>query len=94
MRPFQVDPEFKSLFPSPNFPSYPSAHSCQSSAVVTVLGAFFPGDAEAIMKIAEETGNSRMWAGIHFQSDIDAGFDLGIAVGELVVERAMAMVEP
>jgi membrane-associated phospholipid phosphatase len=94
MRPFQVDPEFKSLFPSPNHPSYPSAHGCQTGAVVTVLGSFFPADAEALRKVAEETGNSRMWAGIHFQSDVDAGLALGEAVGQLVVGYAEAMVQP
>ena len=90
-RPFQVDPEFKSLFPSPNHPSYPSAHSCQSAAVATVLASFFPGDREALMLGAEEAGNSRMWAGIHFQSDIDAGLALGISVGQLVVEHIETM---
>jgi hypothetical protein len=94
MRPFQVDPEFKSLFPSPNFPAYPSAHSCQTSAVVTVLGSFFPADAEALMKTGEETGNSRLWGGIHFQSDVDAGFALGTSVGDLAFEYAQQMVEP
>jgi membrane-associated phospholipid phosphatase len=94
MRPFQVDPEFKPLFPTPNHPSYPSAHSCQSAAVATVLGSFFPADAEAVMKGAYEAGDSRMWAGIHFQSDIDAGLALGIAVGEKTIEKCeeMAMV--
>ncbi len=94
MRPFQVDPEFKSLFPSPNFPSYPSAHGCQTGAVVTVLGSFFPADAAALMKVAEETGNSRMWAGIHFQSDVDAGMTLGKTVGDLAVEHGRQMVQP
>jgi membrane-associated phospholipid phosphatase len=94
MRPFQVDPEYTSLFPAPNFPSYPSAHSCQSGAVMTVLGYFFPAAAEALMVGVEETGNSRVWAGIHFQSDIDAGTALGKAVGELVIEHAQQMVQP
>jgi membrane-associated phospholipid phosphatase len=94
MRPSQVDPEFKPLFPNPNFPSYPSAHGCGSGAVATVLAAFFPADADALIKGAEEAGNSRLWAGIHFQSDVDAGLALGKAVGELVVERAEAMVQP
>jgi membrane-associated phospholipid phosphatase len=92
-RPYQVDPEFKPLFLASSFPSYPSAHSCQTSAVVTVLGSLFPADAEALWKVAEETGNSRMWAGIHFQSDIDAGVALGTSVGELVVEHAKSMVQ-
>lgn len=91
MRPFQVDPEFQSLFPSPNFPSYPSAHSCQTSAVVTVLNHFFPADAEALMATGIETGDSRMWAGIHFQSDIDAGLDLGTSVGEMVLAHVQTM---
>lgn len=91
MRPFQVDPEYKPLFPTPNHPSYPSAHSCQTSAVVTVLASFFPADAEALWKVAKETGDSRMWAGIHFQSDIDAGAALGKAVGELTVEHVAQM---
>jgi membrane-associated phospholipid phosphatase len=91
MRPYQVDPEFKPLFLASNFPSYPSAHSCQSAAVVTVLASFFPADAEALWKVVEEIGNSRMWAGIHFQSDIDAGEALGKAVGELTVEHVAQM---
>jgi membrane-associated phospholipid phosphatase len=91
MRPFQIDPEFKSLFPSPNFPSYPSAHSCQSGAVTTVLASFFPADAAALNTTLEEIANSRMWAGIHFQSDVDAGLVLGKGVGELVVEKVRAM---
>lgn len=92
MRPAQIDPEFKSLFPTPNFPSYPSAHGCQSAAVATVLADFFPADTAALMRAAQEAGNSRMWAGIHFQSDIDAGLELGTAVGELAVERSHQMV--
>jgi hypothetical protein len=31
---------------------------------------------------------SRLWAGIHFRSDIDAGLTLGRSVGQLVVTRA------
>jgi membrane-associated phospholipid phosphatase len=94
MRPFQVDPEFVELFPSPNHPSYPSGHSCGSAASAKVLGYFFPADAEALMAGAHDAGNSRTWAGIHFQSDIDAGLALGEAVAELAIERAEAMVEP
>jgi membrane-associated phospholipid phosphatase len=94
IRPAQLDPSFKSLFPSPNFPSYPSAHGCGSGAVASVLSDFFPADAEALMANAQEAGNSRMWAGIHFQSDVDAGLDLGKKVGALVLERVQQMKQP
>ena len=94
MRPSQLEPTFKPLFPNPNFPSYPSAHGCGSGAVATVLSAFFPADTEALMGNAQEAGNSRLWAGIHFQSDVDAGLDLGLKVGELVLDRVQTMTQP
>ncbi len=31
---------------------------------------------------------SRMWAGIHYRSDIEAGLKLGRQVADLVIERA------
>lgn len=31
IRPFQLDPTFSTLFPTPNHPSYPAAHGCFSS---------------------------------------------------------------
>jgi hypothetical protein len=58
------------------------------------LASFFPGESEALMHAVEEAGNSRIWAGIHFQSDIDAGQALGKEVGELVIEREQQMVAP
>ena len=33
-------------------------------------------------------GESRLWAGIHFRSDIDTGLALGRAIANLVIERA------
>ncbi|MFN8490226.1 MAG: phosphatase PAP2 family protein [Caldilineaceae bacterium] len=87
MRPFQVDPNIKTLFTTPNHPSYPSAHGCQSGAMTTVLADFFPADREVLLKGAKEAGDSRLWAGIHFQSDVDAGLALGNAVGQLVIKR-------
>jgi membrane-associated phospholipid phosphatase len=93
MRPFQIDPEYKSMIPSPNHPSYPAGHSCQTAAWATMLALFFPGESEALMKAVEEAGNSRMWAGIHFQSDVDAGQALGKEVAELVFERAETMTQ-
>ena len=48
---------------------------------------------ERAMTTLEEIGNSRMWAGIHFQSDVDAGLALGKGVGDLVVEHVKGMVQ-
>jgi PAP2 superfamily len=87
-RPFQVDPTVDMLFPAPNHPSYPAAHGCGDGAAEVVLSYLFPQDAEFFKERAEEGAMSRLWAGIHFRSDIDAGLTLGRSVGQVVVSRA------
>ena len=83
-----LDKEFKTVFATPNHPSYPSAHSCLSTAAATVLGAVFPRDRDAIEGRAEEASEARVWAGIHYRFDLDAGSELGRRVGERVMTRA------
>ncbi len=86
-RPFQVDPSVDMLFPAPNHPSYPAAHGCGDGAAEAVLSHLFPGDAAYFRERAEEGAWSRLWAGIHFRSDIEAGLTLGRSVGRLTIER-------
>jgi membrane-associated phospholipid phosphatase len=90
IRPVQLDPTIVTLFPTPPHPSYPSAHSSGSGAITEVMAYAFPREANAIRARATEAGNSRLWAGIHFRSDLDAGLALGRSVGHLVIERAQA----
>jgi hypothetical protein len=87
IRPSQLDPEVKVLFPTvPNHPSYPSAHSCNSGTAAAVLGSIFPADAAELNRLAVEAGNSRLWAGIHFQSDLEAGLNLAHEVAQAVLD--------
>lgn len=88
MRPFQLDPKLVTLFPAPNHPSYPAAHGCASSAIAGVEEALFPAEAQYIHDKADEAGWSRLWAGIHFRSDIEVGLKLGRTVAKAVIERA------
>lgn len=91
MRPSQVDPSFSSLFPAPNHPSYPSAHSCFSQSVSATMAYLFPRDAVSFYALADQAGESRLGAaGIHFRSDVTVGKDLGWAVGQRIIERARA----
>jgi hypothetical protein len=85
IRPFQLDTAIKPLFPNPpNHPSYPSAHGCHSGAAAAVLGALFPSDAAELNRVAVQATESRLWAGIHFRSDLDAGLKLGQQVAQVV----------
>jgi membrane-associated phospholipid phosphatase len=88
IRPFQLDHDVKPLFPTPNHPSYPAAHACLSTAEAAILGYLFPRDAAALDALAAEAAESRVWAGIHYRSDIVAGRALGDAVAEKVIARA------
>jgi hypothetical protein len=44
-----ADPNWKPLGATPNFPEYPSAHACHSTAVVEALDAFFDTDKVSFM---------------------------------------------
>ncbi len=90
IRPFQLDPEVRTLFPTPNHPSYPAAHSCVSGANGAILSYLFPSEASRFMAMAEQAGESRIWAGIHYRSDVVAGFELARTVAGAVIERAQA----
>lgn len=90
IRPDQLDRSLRPLFTTPNHPSYPSGHSCFGSAAATVLAHLFPREAAAFEALASESSESRLWAGIHFRSDLDAGRALGRAVGRRTIEWARA----
>jgi membrane-associated phospholipid phosphatase len=87
-RPTMLDPGIVTLFPNPPHPTYPSAHSMFDGPYAAVLGYLFPRDADYFTAQAQEAGMSRLWAGIHFRSDIEAGLEIGRAVAQKVIERA------
>lgn len=88
LRPHQLDSGITPLFPVPNHPSYPSNHSTLSTARSEILAYLFPTRAEFIRKLGKEAGDSRIWAGIHYQMDNQSGVELGKAVAKKYVDRA------
>jgi membrane-associated phospholipid phosphatase len=88
IRPPQADPGITLVFPVPNHPSYPSAHSCVSAAAATVLASLFPDRTSEVNGWVTEAGLSRMYAGIHYRFDITAGRNLGEAVGQWALAHA------
>ena len=85
-RPITIDPDLDMLFPTPPFPSYPSAHATVSNAAAVVLANLFPDEELDLLALATEAAASRAWGGIHFPIDNDAGQLLGRCVGYLVIE--------
>jgi len=69
----------------PNHPSYPSGHSCLSASGAEVLSTFFPEQRDHLNAMVTEAGLSRMYGGIHYQFDIDAGQALGRNVARFTI---------
>jgi hypothetical protein len=88
IRPFQIDPNWRPLFATPNHPSYPAAHGCFSAAAAAAIAYVFPRDAHAMNALADQAAESRIWAGIHYRSDVIAGLALGRAVAQRVIDVA------
>ena len=85
IRPSQADPAITLPIGLPNHPSYPSAHSCITSAMNTVLIRYFPQERSELEAITVEAGQSRKYGGIHYQFDIEAGQTIGRAAAQLAL---------
>ena len=88
LRPHQLDSRIVPLFPVPPFPSYPSNHSTLSTARAEVLAYLFPRYATFARDYGKEAGDSRIWAGIHYEFDNQAGVTLGKAVAKKFTDWA------
>jgi hypothetical protein len=98
-----ADPAWQPLRTTPNFPEYPSAHACHTTAVVAALDAFFGTDRvrftldsrangssrtyERLEDIVKDVDQARVLVGFHFLSSDEAGVKLGHDVGRYVVEH-------
>src|SRR5215207_5921212 len=90
LRPSQADAAITLPIGLPNHPSYPSGHSCSSSAATDILGQFFPAEAGQLREQLALAGLSRMYGGIHYEFDIRAGEAVGrsVAAWALGIDRA------
>lgn len=87
-RPPQLDPSIRTAVGLPNFPAYTSGHSTFSAAAAEVLSYLFPGSSAAFEADMEEASISRLYAGIHYRSDIEAGKAHGKKIGAYTVRSA------
>jgi membrane-associated phospholipid phosphatase len=87
LRPTMADSKnITTVYTLPNHPSYPSGHSCLSSAAATVLSQYFPAHAAQLQADVVEAGLSRIYGGIHYRFDIEAGQALGRSTAEWAMD--------
>ena len=97
-----ADTTWQPLGATPNFPEYPSAHACHSSAVVEALDAFFGTDKlpfsldsrithttqdyDRLQDVAKDVDWARVLVGFHFRNSDMQGSNLGRKVGRFVAK--------
>jgi len=89
IRPTQADPAITVAVPLPNHPSYPSGHACITAAIMSVLMDAFPSERDRLEEIIEIAGLSRMYGGIHYRFDIDAGGAIGRQAAALALAGSL-----
>lgn len=89
-RPHRLDPRINvSVIPVPEHPSYPSGHSTVAGAASTVLSRFFPADAAVARALAEDSGMSRLKAGVHYRTDHTGGMALGREIAQRILRNVV-----
>lgn len=86
----RVDARFQPYLVTPIHPGYVSGHAAVSAAAAHTLKAFFPAQGARLEKLAAEAAASRLYGGIHFRYDNEAGLDLGRRVARAVLGRLKA----
>jgi hypothetical protein len=95
-----ADPDWQPLRATPNFPEYPSAHACHSSAVAEALGSFFGTNQirlridsrvtgterqyDRFHDVVKDVNEARVLAGFHFRNSDQEGANLGRKVARFV----------
>jgi len=98
LQPSQVDRKITSLSSvNASLPSYASEHAAVAAAAATVLNYLYPGQTADVHgqrmtfeAAALEAARSRLWAGANYRSDLEAGLEIGQAVGATAVARGQA----
>ena len=85
IRPSQADRAITLPIGLPNHPSYPSAHSCITSALMTVVADALPDERSKLEGIIEIAGLSRVYGGIHYRFDVEAGQAIGRGAAALAL---------
>jgi len=85
-RPSEIDSTLDLSIPLPDFPAYPSAHATLFATGAMVLGHLVPAEQAALDSLAREATASRVWAGVHYPFDNEAGARLGRQVAEAALQ--------
>jgi hypothetical protein len=99
------DPTWLPLFPTPNHPEYPAAHTCTSAADAALYADLLATTRINLTITSPATGtthtfatttdlnneviNARVWAGLHYRTSGQVGVRLGTTVAHTALDDAL-----
>jgi VCPO second helical-bundle domain len=99
-----ADPNWEPLLVTPAHPEYPSGHTCYAGATERVLQEMFGDDNsftltfpamkltrtyQTFSQLGKEVIDARVWAGIHYRTTDEDGYDLGRRVAEHALQNVL-----
>lgn len=88
VRPFVDHVEYREIGVRPDTPSFPSGHAATAAAGAVAFARIWPAAAIPAWTLAAVIAISRVALGVHFPSDVLAGFLLGALIARFVCARA------
>jgi undecaprenyl-diphosphatase len=85
LRPFASDPRIRALVPPLDEYSFPSGHTLHAVAFSVVAVAHYPLLGWGLVPLCGLIAASRVVLGLHYPSDVAAGFSIGAGMGLLAL---------
>jgi len=87
-RPPLADDGVKPMIKLSKSNAYPSGHTSNGTAIAIVLSEMVPEKRAELMARAEDYGMSRLIVGVHYRSDLAAGYATGALIAQELAQNA------
>lgn len=87
VRPWLANPEVKAIAKPTKSGSYPSGHTTRVTINAIMVAAMVPEKTDEIWARAQEYAQSRVVGGMHYPTDIDAGWRTGTAMAAVMLQN-------
>lgn len=84
-RPYVEHAQLQPCLPPETTASFPSGHSTWFRAAAELLANLMPERRQRLIEMGLHAGASRVYCGVHYPSDVEAGQRLGVAAAQQVI---------